>query len=111
MAAGVQLRPELLGDRPVRAALVFYAAGVALAGFLFALVWAYVAYLGRLVPEDLDPLLRRTMLLRYLSSPIVFSLSVPLAMAGWLRETAVIWVVLPVVLRRLLQWQYERSRG
>jgi uncharacterized membrane protein len=102
----------VLGDYlDYRAAFVFYAAGVALAGFLFALLWVYVAFLGRLVTDDLDPRLRRAMLLRYLSGPVVFSLSVPLAMAGWLRETAVVWVVLPAVVRRALRWRYDRARG
>lgn len=91
------------------AALVLYAASVGLAGLLLALLWVHIAYTGHLVDDGLDPRLRRYLLLRFLSIPAVFVTSMPLALAGQLRLTAAMWLVLPPVARGVLRRLYRRG--
>jgi len=55
-----------------------YAATVTVTGLASTLLWWYATGRGRLVDEDLDPRLRRSMLLRALAAPVVFGLSIPL---------------------------------
>jgi uncharacterized membrane protein len=55
-----------------------YAATVTVTGLASTLLWWYATGRGRLVDEDLDPRLRRSMLLRALAVPVVFGLSIPL---------------------------------
>jgi uncharacterized membrane protein len=55
-----------------------YAATVTVTGLASTLLWWYATGRGRLVDEDLDPRLRRSMLLWALAVPVVFGLSIPL---------------------------------
>ncbi|HXV93821.1 MAG TPA: TMEM175 family protein [Pseudonocardia sp.] len=93
-----------------RSALVVYALSVAASGLAFSLLWAHAAYGGHLMAEDLDPRLRRSLLLRSLSVPVPFLASVPLAAAGLFYPAAAMWIVLPPVARSVLRWQYHRTR-
>jgi hypothetical protein len=72
--------PHRRARQPHRApgAARLYAATVTLTGLAATLLWWYAAGRGRLVEEDLDPRLRRSMLLWALAVPVVFGLSIPL---------------------------------
>jgi membrane protease YdiL (CAAX protease family) len=61
---------------PVAARLC--AATVTVTGLAAALLWWYAPSRGRLVDQDLDPRVRRSMLLRALAAPVAFGLSIPL---------------------------------
>ncbi len=98
---------ELLGDyEHYRLAYVLYAASIAVTGLTLALLWWHIAYGGQLLADDFEPHLRRVLLLRFLAVPLVFLLSIPLAVAGELRTTAAIWVFVPPVLRWVVNRRY-----
>lgn len=92
-----------------RWALMVYAGSVALAGTLFSLLWAHVAYRARLV-TDIDNRKRRLLTLRFVSIPVVFTLSMPVILVDLRHTAAAMWVLLPPAVRGLLSWWQRRRR-
>jgi uncharacterized membrane protein len=90
------------GDRPAGA--IFYAAFVAAGGFAAALLWIYPMLLGGLGVPSVTPEIARRVAWRTLVVPIVFALSIPVALVDPL-VAELTWVLaLPVqgiVTRRL----------
>jgi uncharacterized membrane protein len=88
---------------PVAARL--YAASVTVTGLAATLLWWYATGKGRLVDESLDPRLRRSMLLRTLTAPVVFGLSIPLVTVqvpvgvGRISLAFLLWVFLIPLIR------------
>jgi uncharacterized membrane protein len=85
-----------------------YAATVTVTGLASTLLWWYATGRGRLVDEDLDPRLRRSMLLRALVVPVVFGLSIPLVtvlvpIRGGLISLALLWLLLVPMVRLLVR--------
>jgi uncharacterized membrane protein len=82
-----------------------YAVSVMATGFASALLWWYATRNGRLVDEDLDPHLRRSIQLRALAAPVVFALSIPLVtvlvpIGVWRISLApILWVLLVPAIR------------
>jgi uncharacterized membrane protein len=60
-------------------ATVFYAASIAAAGLAEAAVWLYAIHIRELALPGVPPSVYRWILLRILPSPVVFLLSIPLA--------------------------------
>ena len=60
-------------------ATVFYAASIAAAGLAEAVVWLYASHIRELALPGVPPSLYRWNLLRILPSPVVFLLSIPVA--------------------------------
>ena len=69
----------VIGEYGNTVSTIFYAATMAVAGLMFALVWWYVNANGRLVSERLPPRRFRRVGLRVLWMPAVFLVSIPLA--------------------------------
>jgi uncharacterized membrane protein len=94
-------------DLPQAARL--YAASVTVTGLASTLLWWYATGRGRLGDEDLDPRLRRSMLLRTLTAPVVFGLSIPLvtvqvpAGAGRVSLAFLLWLLLIPVVRLIVR--------
>jgi uncharacterized membrane protein len=84
-------------------ATVFYAASLAAAGLAEAAVWLYAIRVRELALPGVSPVVRRWVLLRILRAPVVFLLSIPIAVAD--PDLAkVLWLLILVsglVLRRL----------
>jgi hypothetical protein len=78
-------------------------------GLASTLLWWYATGRGRLGDEDLDPRLRRSMLLRTLTAPVVFGLSIPLvtvqvpAGAGRVSLAFLLWLLLIPVVRLIVR--------
>ncbi len=70
---------SLVSESGNRTAVVFYAASVALVGFLTALMWMYITYKGRLLDAPLERREWRVSLARLLLAPVVFLASIGLA--------------------------------
>lgn len=92
-----------------RVTMVLYAASVSLAGLMFTLLWVHIAYVGRLLDNQVDGRLRRSLLMGFLSIPVVFLGTLPLALSGYNHLTAAAWVVLPVTIRVALGWHLHRQ--
>jgi uncharacterized membrane protein len=60
-------------------ATIFYAAAIAAAGLAEAAVWLYAIHIRELALLGISPAVRRWVLLRILPAPVVFLLSIPLA--------------------------------
>lgn len=94
-------------DLPV--AVRLYAASVTVTGLASTLLWWYATGRGRLVDEDLDPRVRRFMLLRALTAPVVFGLSIPLVTvqvpvgAGRISLAFLLWLLLVPAVRLLVR--------
>jgi TMEM175 potassium channel family protein len=86
-----------------------YATSVTVTGLASTLLWWYATGKGRLVDEGLDPRLRRSMLLRTLTAPVVFGLSIPLvtvqlpAGSGRIRFAFLLWLSLIPVVRLVVR--------
>ena len=93
-----------------------YAATVTVTGLASTLLWWYATGRGRLVDEDLDPRLRRSMLLRALAVPVVFGLSIPLVTVlvpiggGRISLAPLLWLLLVPTVRLLVRLVF-RERG
>jgi uncharacterized membrane protein len=94
-------------DLPV--AVRLYAASVTVTGLAATLLWWYASGKGRLVDEDLDPRLRRFMLLRALTAPVVFGLSIPLVTVqvpvgmGRISLAFLLWLLLVPAVRLIVR--------
>ena len=66
------------GDTPL--GTIFYAGCLVVIGLLELLLWCYAAWGHRLVPADASPRLLRFLGLRILVGPVVFALSIPIAL-------------------------------
>jgi uncharacterized membrane protein len=90
-------------------AVRLYAASVTVTGLAATLLWWYAAGKGRLVDEDLDPRLRRFILLRALTAPVVFGLSIPLVTVqvpvgvGRISLAILLWLLLIPLVRLLVR--------
>jgi uncharacterized membrane protein len=98
---------DLLGRDGGRAAVIFYAVVVSLVGLATAALWLYATIGHRLVSPDLPRHVVVGSALRSLSVPLVFGLSIPIALAS---PTAAEWfwltlVVSGVALRRSFRHQ------
>jgi uncharacterized membrane protein len=62
-------------------ATVFYAASIAAAGVAEAAIWLYAIHIRELALPGVPPVVYRWILLRILASPVVFLLSIPVAIA------------------------------
>jgi TMEM175 potassium channel family protein len=85
-------------------ATVFYASCVAAAGLAEAGIWIYAISAPGLMRGRVDPKVRRYYLARLLPPPLVFALTIPVALANP-QTAAYLWltiVVLGVVLRRTM---------
>lgn len=94
-----------------------YAATVTVTGLASTLLWWYATGRGRLVDEDLDPRLRRSMLLWALAVPVVFGLSIPLVTVlvpiggGRISLAPLLWLLLVPTIRLLVRLVFlERRR-
>jgi uncharacterized membrane protein len=65
------------GDQPP--ATIFYAAAIAAAGLAEAAVWLYAIHIRKLALPGVSPAVRRGVLLRIIPTPVVFLLSIPVA--------------------------------
>lgn len=90
-----------------RSALLLYAGSVALAGTLFTLLWAHAAYVGELV-TGVDTRLRRLLLLRSGSVPVVFVATMPVIILGWRHVAVALWILVPPAVRLLLGRRHRR---
>jgi uncharacterized membrane protein len=63
-------------------ATIFYAAAIAAAGLAEAAVWLYAIRIRELALPGISPAVRRWVLLRILAAPVVFLLSIPVAITG-----------------------------
>jgi len=84
------------------AATVFYAASLAAVGLAEAAVWLYAIRIRELALPEVSPAVRRFVLLRILRTPVVFLLSIPVALV-WPNLAKWLWLLIFVggfVLRR-----------
>ena len=91
----------LVSESATRTATIFYALIIILAGLLSALVWWHAARDGKLVPRDLDPKVRRMVVVRSLAVPVVFLFSIGLAFVNpnWSRLCWILSMPATVALR------------
>jgi uncharacterized membrane protein len=83
-------------------ATVFYAASLAAVGLAEAAVWLYAIRIRELALPGVSPAVRRFVLLRILRTPVVFLLSIPVALV-WPNLAKWLWLLIFVggfVLRR-----------
>jgi uncharacterized membrane protein len=81
MVAFLPFPTQVLGEYGhSRAAVIFYAASVALLGALATGLWAYASYAHRLIRADTPDLYVRYWLWRGATVPVVFALSIPVAL-------------------------------
>lgn len=87
------------GSQPLAA--VMYAITLSLTGLFAAAIWWYATYRRRLVDHDLQNRIVRLRFFRTLSGPVVFLLSIPIAL--WRPYVAeVAWALLWITIFRLL---------
>ena len=85
-------------------ATVFYASCVAAAGLAEAAIWIYAITARSLMRGRIDPRVRRYYLARLLPPPLVFALTIPVALASP-QTASYLWltiIVMGVVLRRTM---------
>jgi len=85
-------------------ATVFYASCVAAAGLAEAAIWIYAITARNLMRGRIDPRVRRYYLARLLPPPLVFALTIPVALASP-QTASYLWltiIVMGVVLRRTM---------
>ncbi len=90
-------------------ATVFYASCVAAAGLAEAAIWIYAISAPALMRGRVSPRVRRYYLARLLPPPLVFALTIPVAMANP-QTASYLWltiVVLGIVLRRTMSPEEE----
>ncbi|MFB6180186.1 MAG: TMEM175 family protein [Halorientalis sp.] len=85
----------LFSAYPTRFGIAFYAAVLALTGYSLALLWLYATH-EELVHTDLSTRARRLQLARYVVTPTVFVLSIPLSYWSPLAAIASWGLVLPI---------------
>ena len=89
----------LLGEYgDARVVVVAYAAVLALTGLLATAIWIYASHNRRLVDPDIDPELVNAFTIRALSSPVVFLLSIGVALLSP-RIAIFSWIVAFMVVR------------
>jgi uncharacterized membrane protein len=84
-------------------ATIFYAVSIAAAGLAEAAVWLYAIHIRELALPGVPPALRRWVLLRILRTPVVFLLSIPVAITqpNLAKYLWLLVFVAGIVLRRL----------
>jgi uncharacterized membrane protein len=84
-------------------ATIFYAVSIAAAGLAEAAVWLYAIHIRELALPGVPPALRRWVLLRILRTPVVFLLSIPVAITqpSLAKYLWLLVFVAGIVLRRL----------
>jgi uncharacterized membrane protein len=93
-----------------------YAASVTVTGLASTLLWWYATGKGRLVEDDLEPRVRRSMLLRTLTAPVVFGLSIPLVTVqipagdGRISLAFLLWLLLIPVVRLVVRLMVLEER-
>jgi hypothetical protein len=83
---------------------VFYASCVAAAGLAEAAIWIYAITARNLMRGRIDPRVRRYYLARLLPPPLVFALTIPVALVSP-QTASYLWltiIVMGVVLRRTM---------
>jgi uncharacterized membrane protein len=92
-------------------AVVFYASCVAAAGLVELAIWLYAIRAGGLVPASVSPAVRRYYAARMLRTPVVFGLSIPVALVapGVAPYLWILIAVIGVVLRRTMPHGDENS--
>jgi uncharacterized membrane protein len=94
-----------------------YAATVTATGLTSALLWWYATHQDRLVDKDLDPQLRRFILLRILAAPAVFALSIPLVTvlvpvgARRISLAPLLWLFVVPAIRVVIRLMVERRHS
>lgn len=99
---------KILGEYgALGAAVRFYALCLMVPGLLIILIWWYATNQHRLVEKDLDPVLIRHRLERYLIAPVVFVLAIGLSYLNpHLAGASLLLVVIGVVVHEL--WHRRR---
>lgn len=89
---------SLIGHHPLRITIVAYAAEVAALGLSMSALWWYASHNHRLV----DPLLTRqsirVMQVRVSTNPMIFLLSIPLALVFHPQWAIILWMVSPLII-------------
>jgi uncharacterized membrane protein len=75
----VPFATSLISEHGNTAGTIFYAAVMAIVGFIAASMWFYAASHGRLLDHAIEPARWRRLLVRVLIAPAVFLLSIPVA--------------------------------
>ncbi len=105
---------SLMSEYPrARVSLIFYAASLAVAGFMICFLMWYGIHDRRLVDEDMDPIAYRRFMFGYISMAVVFLLSIPISYLN-LHVARYSWVVIvPVNLffDHFVVYRLERGRG
>jgi uncharacterized membrane protein len=92
-----------------RAAVIFYAASVALLGALATALWAYASYAHQLIRADTTDLYVRYWLWRGATVAVVFALSIPVALIN-ARAAEWFWLLLLLASFTLARVYGRRSR-
>ena len=89
---------SLLGsaDGPDRVATIFYSACISCAGLAELAVWLYASYAKDLLVPGTSPAVRRYMALRVARIPVVFLLSIPVALASAVLASY-FWILIAVL--------------
>lgn len=100
---------DLYGDYPtVHIVIIFYSLSLAIVGYLLAGIWWYASSHNRLVDKNLSQRHIHYYMIRYLIAPIVFTLSVPLALIDpVISQFSWVFVILGIVLVNKL-YRYKR---
>lgn len=92
-----------------RVVVIFYAASMAVTALAFCLLWWYASSGGRLVGDDLDPLVREHILFAYLVVAAVFLVSIGVAFINVTAATYCWWLIL--VCEAVLEFRRRRKAG
>ncbi len=84
------------GNSADRVATIFYAVCIACAGFAELAVWLYASYARDLLVPGTSPAVRRYMALRVARIPVVFLLSIPVALVS-AQLAAYFWILIAVL--------------
>ncbi|HEX9352894.1 MAG TPA: TMEM175 family protein, partial [Streptosporangiaceae bacterium] len=84
------------GNGPDRVATIFYSVCISCAGLAELAVWLYASYARDLLVPGTSPAVRRYMALRVARIPVVFLLSIPVALASALLASY-FWILIAVL--------------
>ncbi|MBW7944474.1 DUF1211 domain-containing protein [Patescibacteria group bacterium] len=100
---------DLFGEYSTVASVVmFYAASLAITGYLLSFMWWYAAWPGKLVDSKMSSRRRRYYLLRNLMAPVIFTISVPIAYFDhiWARFSWILLIVGLIVIHKAYKYKH-----